>query len=418
MKIAIIGTGISGLAAAYLLSHDHQITVYEKNDYVGGHSRTVDIVTNDGPVAVDTGFIVFNERNYPNLKALFELLEVPVAPSDMSFGVSVGGGWLEYSTRSLQQCFAQKRNLIRPSYLAMLRDIVRFHKLAQESKDISVDVSLGSWIEQHQLGSWFRDYFLLPMGGAIWSLPLEKMLDYPARTFIRFFDNHGLLGINDAPQWYTVQGGARVYVERLKKRFEDRLHVNRGVQTVIRHETAVEVIDEEGTGAFYDQVVFACHSDQALRLLAAPSPAEQKVLGAIKYQDNLMVLHKDIDFMPKRKGAWSSWVYLSNKKKDNSSSMSVSYWMNNLQPLGTSSPVLVTLNPPKMPADEMIYDQTILAHPVFDRAAIAAQSRLNEIQGKDRIWYCGAWQAYGFHEDGLLSAVNMAAQMGVKIPWQ
>jgi len=417
MKLAIIGTGISGMAAAYILSQAHDVTIYEKNDYIGGHSRTVDIKTDQGTIPVDTGFIVFNKRNYPQLTSLFESLEVPVVKSDMSFGVTIADGWLEYSTASLAQCFAQKRNLVRPRYIGMLRDLVRFHKLALQDKDISPDLTLGKWVEKHKLGAWFKDYFLLPMGGAIWSMPVDQMLDYPAKPFIRFFDNHGLLGIDDAPQWYTVQGGARAYVERLTKQFKPNIKMNCAVQNVIRRENQIEVIDSKNMTSYYDQVVFACHSDQVLKQLSSPCPLERQILGSINYQNNLMVLHKDTKFMPKRKSTWSSWVYLSNQKQDTSTSMSVSYWMNNLQPLKTSDPVIVTLNPHQMPSQDLIYDQTVLEHPVFDKAAIDAQSRLDEIQGKDRIWYCGAWQRYGFHEDGLQSAIDMTRKMGVNKPW-
>ena len=267
-----------------------------------------------GPFRLIQGLIVFNKRNYPQLTSLFQSLEVPVVKSDMSFGVTIADAWLEYSTASLGKCFAQKRNFVRPGYIGMLRDLVRFHKLALQDKDISPDLTLGKWVEKHKLGTWFKDYFLLPMGGAIWSMPVDQMLDYPAKPFIRFFDNHGLLGIDDAPQWYTVQGGSRAYVERLTKQFKPNIKVNCAVQSVIRRENQIEVIDSQNMTSYYDQVVFACHSDQALKQLSSPCPLERQILGSINYQNNLMVLHKDIKFMPKRKSAWSSWVYLSNKK--------------------------------------------------------------------------------------------------------
>ena len=417
MKIAIIGTGISGLGAAHILSQKHDITLYEKNDYVGGHSRTVDIKTPDANLCVDTGFIVFNERNYPHLLALFSDLGVPVTKSNMSFGVSINEGWLEYSTSSLMKCFAQKRNTVRPDFLRMLADIVKFHKMAITHQTASSDVSLGDWLEQLNLGPWFRDYFLLPMGGAIWSMPVEKMLSYPASTFIRFFENHGLLGVNDAPQWYTVIGGSRNYVDQISKNFRSRIKLNCAVKQVIRQNDRVDIIDEQNETTSYDQVVFACHSDQALALLCSPTTEEQQILGSINYQQNVVVLHTDSRYMPKRKSAWSSWVYLSNHKNDKSESMSVSYWMNNLQPLETNTPIIVTLNPSEMPRHDLIYDQTILDHPLFNSAAIKAQSSLDLIQGKDRIWYCGAWQGYGFHEDGLSSAVQMTGKMGVLPSW-
>ena len=370
MKIAIIGTGIAGLGAGYIINQNHDVTFYEKNDYIGGHSRTVDITTPDGETSVDTGFIVFNKRNYPHLVSLFEQLDVPIVESDMSFGVSIMEGWLEYSTRSLKQTFAQKRNILRPKFLCMLADILKFHEKSLEYRD--ADITLREMLDKLKLGAWFRDYFLLPMGGAIWSMPVQQMLDYPARTFIRFFDNHGLLGVNDAPQWFTVVGGSRAYVDRLTAPFKDNIKLNCGVLKVIRHETHVEIIDFEHNSTSYDQVVFACHSDQALMLNSSPTPSERQILGSLRYQDNHVVLHSDTSFMPQRKDAWSSWVYLSKKRQDKTSSMCVSYWMNNLQPLGVSTPVIVTLNPPELPKSELIYDQTVLEHPVFDQAAIEA----------------------------------------------
>ena len=417
MKIAIIGSGISGLGAAYLLHPHHKITLYEQNSTLGGHSRTVEIETEDGRTPVDTGFIVFNHRNYPLLTGLFEHLDVPTVKSDMSFGVSINDGWFEYGTKHWSGLFAQKANLLRRDYWHMLRDIIRFNRQAGKYLQAENSLTLGECLDQLGMGEWFRDYYLLAMGGAIWSTPLEQMLAFPAQSFLRFFDNHGLLTVNDQPQWYTVQGGSREYVKRLSASFSDRIRLDCGVTSVTRQEDGVLVEDRQGNSERYDQVIFACHSDQALALLRNPTAQEKAIIGAVRYQRNEAVLHRDVRLMPKRKGAWSSWVYLSERRKDNSNAVSLSYWMNNLQPLATKTPVIVTLNPGIEPEDELVDDRHWFEHPVFDEAAIQAQKKLPTIQGANRIWYCGAWQRNGFHEDGLWSAVNVAKAVGAELPW-
>lgn len=417
MKIAIIGSGISGLATAYLLEPYHDVTVYEKNEYIGGHSRTAYAKTPEGDIPVDTGFIVFNHKNYPHLTALFKQLGVPTAKSDMSFGVSIDNGWLEYGTRKLSDLFAQKKNLLRPAYYKMLSDILRFNKEAYRYLEQETSLTLGELLDEMKMGTWFRDYYLLAMGGAIWSTPVSKMLEFPALTFLRFFDNHGLLTVNDQPQWHTVIGGSKEYVKRLSAPFKERIKLNCGVKSIKRLKKDIQIIDTEGNKSSYDQVVLACHSDQALAMLDKPSKAQKEILGSIRYQPNEMILHRDISFMQKRRNAWSSWVYLSEQQQDQQPQVALSYWMNNLQPLKTNMPVIVTLNPTRQPKAELIDDHYSFEHPVFDEAAIAAQKRIDEIQGVDGIWYCGAWQRYGFHEDGLLSAVNVAKAMGVAIPW-
>lgn len=427
MKIAIIGSGISGLGAAYILNKNHEITVYEKNEYIGGHSRTVFVDVPDGPegsnssggkVPVDTGFIVFNYKNYPLLTSLFKHLDVPIAESDMSFGVSINNGWLEYGTQTIENVLAQKANLIRLQYWLMIWDVTRFNKRAYAYLDRDENITLGQCLNELRMGQWFRDYFLLAMGGAIWSTPLEQMLDFPARSFIRFFANHGLLSTNGQPQWYTVKGGSREYIKRLTQSFANRIRLNTGVASVRRTTDQVIVKDCRGAEETYDHVIFACHSDQAASLLSNPTQQEQDIIGAIKYQPNKMVLHSDTNFMPKRKKAWSSWVYLSEQGKDKSTNVSLSYWMNNLQPLNTSHPIIVTLNPGREPDPEVTHDTYTFEHPVFSPEAIRAQNRIDEIQGKDRVWYCGAWQGYGFHEDGLMSAVKLCQKMGEQLPWK
>lgn len=418
MKIAIIGSGISGNSIAYLLNKDHDITIYEKNDYIGGHSRTVSVKTPDGTIPVDTGFIVYNERNYPHLTGLFKHLGVHTTKSDMSFSVSINNGWLEYGTyKKLRGLFAQKRNLLRPAYWKFLLDILKFNKTAHKYLEKETTLTLGELLDEMKLGSWFRDYYLLAMGAAIWSTPAQKMLDFPARTFLRFFDNHGLLTINDHPQWHTVTGGSQEYVKKITTPFKDRIKLNCTVTRVIREPESVSVEDTQGNTQLYDNIIFACHSDQALKLLSNPTKDEKEIIGNIKYQPNEMILHTDLSFMQKRKNAWSSWVYLSEEKKDTSKGVSLSYWMNNLQPLKTNTPIIVTLNPSKEPDPKLIKNRYTFSHPVFDEPAIQAQNRIPEIQGTDRIYYCGAWQRYGFHEDGLLSAVNVAKYFGITPPW-
>jgi predicted NAD/FAD-binding protein len=418
VKIAIIGSGISGLSAAYLLQPTHEITVYEKNSYIGGHARTVDVQLDGQKIPVDTGFIVFNERNYPLLTGLFRHLQVPVEKSDMSFGVNINHGWLEYSTQSAASVFAQRRNLTRPAFWMMIRDIFRFNCKARRYLETNSDVTLGQCLDELGMSEWFRDYYLLAMGGAIWSTPVEQMLSFPARTFIRFFDNHGLLTIADQPQWYTVRGGSREYIKRLTADFAQHIHLNCGVERVERTSKGVCVTDEHGHSALYDQVIFASHADQTLRMLTNASEEEKAVLGAFSYQPNSTVLHRDTSFMPQRRNAWASWVYLSESSEDKQKSMCLSYWMNNLQPLSTQTPMIVTLNTRRAPDAALVDDQHDFEHPLFDTAAIDAQEKVSLIQGKDRIWYCGAWQRYGFHEDGLMSAVAVAEQLGATVPWK
>jgi predicted NAD/FAD-binding protein len=417
MKIAVIGSGISGLSAAYLLDGQHDITVYEKNSYLGGHSRTINIDLLGGPFAVDTGFIVFNYRNYPHLAGLFQKLDVPVMPSDMSFAASIDGGWLEYGTQTVASLFCQPANSLRPAYWKMIANILRFNRHAVRYVERHPDATLGRCLDDLGLGEWFRDYYLLAIGGAIWSTSIKDMLEFPAITFVRFFENHGLLSINDQPQWYTVKGGSREYVRRLTAEFASKIRLSAPVKRVERRDDAVLVHEQNGTMERYDQVIFACHSDQALAMLQQPTAQEQTLLGSCRYQTNHIIVHSDSSYMPKRRGAWASWVYQCNGRRDSSPSISLTYWMNRLQSIPTEQPVLVTLNANTEPEPSLIHDRYVFEHPVFDLGAINAQKQIGMIQGTDRIWYCGAWQRYGFHEDGILSAVNVAAKLGVSPSW-
>lgn len=412
MKIAIIGTGISGLGAAYLLHGAHDITLYEKADYVGGHSRTLDV----HGTPVDTGFIVFNKRNYPNLLGLFEHAGVAYEKSDMSFAASIADGWLEYGTKDLKSVFAQKKNVLRPAFWRMIADVFRFQKQALRYLDAGPEVTLGHCLDTLKMGDWFRRYFILAMGGAIWSCPLPQMLQFPARTFVRFFHNHGLLTVNDQPQWYTVTGGSRAYVKKITAAFEDRIRLKDGVKSVTPEGNDL-VVESQSGAARYDQVIFACHADQALALLKNPSAAQKELLGRVRYQPNHVILHGDTSFMPQNRAAWASWVYLSENREDKNSAVSLSYWMNNLQNLHDVPPIIVTLNPARRPSADKIYNQHVFEHPVFDAGAIETQSQLDNIQGAHNMWFCGAWTRYGFHEDGLSSGVAIAKKLGAHVPW-
>jgi len=418
MKIAVIGTGISGMSAAYFLSQKHEVSVFEKEGYVGGHSRTLTFQEDSKEISVDTGFIVFNHKNYPNLLALFRHLEVPTIKSNMSFGVSINNAWLEYGTMKLSNLFSQKRNFLRPSYYKMLQDVLKFNKKALPYIDSQAEKTIGDLIEDLKLGNWFKNYYLLPMSGAIWSTPVEDMLNFPAETLIRFFHNHGLLTVDEQPQWFTVKGGSREYVNRLTSKIKKNIQTNLAVNSVTRDKNSATITDSNGDKHQFDAVIFACHSDQALALIAKPSKEEKSVLGRIQYKPNSVILHQDSSFMPKRKSAWSSWVYLSNSNKDKTNKMSLTYWMNSLQSLQSKKPVLVTLNPSVKPKEELIINEHIFDHPQFNQDAIAAQKDIPLIQGVDKFWFCGAWQKYGFHEDGLSSAINVVKDFGVKLPWE
>ena len=405
------------MGAAYLLNNaGHDIAVYEKNHYIGGHSRTMEVEMEGRKIPVDTGFIVFNYRNYPELTGMFKHLDVKVEKSDMSFGASIKNGWFEYGTQKVSAIFTQKHNIFRLQFWKMMRDIFKFN--ANAKKYINSNITLGECLTELKLGEWFKNYYLLAMGGAIWSTPTNGMLDFPARSFIRFFDNHGLITINDQPQWYTVTGGSREYVKKLTASFKDKILLNCGAEKVIRENNKVTVIDTNGNKAEFDQIVFACHSDQVIKLLQNPTQEEKDIIGAVKYQPNKAVLHCDESFMPKRKGAWASWVYLSDNEKDNRPQVSLSYWMNRLQNIKSEKPIIVTLNPSRMPEKSKIFDEHIFEHPVFDEPAIAAQENIDRIQGANNSWYCGAYLKYGFHEDGFASGVRVAEKLGAKIPWR
>ena len=415
MKIAVVGSGISGLASAWLLSQQHQVTLFEAGDYIGGHTHTVDIEVEGVSFPVDTGFLVFNDRTYPHLTAMFRALEVGTVASDMSFAVSLSDPDLEWAGSSLTTLFAQKRNLARPGFWRMLQDTLRFNRATAGALP---EVTLGAYLTREGYSAEFRDWYLLPMGAAIWSCPTQAMLDYPLTTFVRFARNHGLLQITDRPQWHTVRGGGRQYVKRIVNELTD-VRLATPVRSVLRDVDGVWLGLPGGDCERFDEVVLACHSDQALALLgSAASVAERRILGAIRYQSNRAVLHTDASLLPRDPRVWSAWNYMTGTRHDRPQSVSVSYLINHLQPLPVSTPVIVSLNPHIEPDPAKVIGDYDYDHPLFDQAAIDAQAQLAAIQGVERLWFCGAWGGYGFHEDGLASALAVANRLGCRAPWQ
>ena len=421
MKIAIVGSGISGLAVAHALKGQAALTLFEAGDYFGGHTHTVDVTLPDAsgrPVTqgVDTGFLVYNERTYPQLIALFAELGVETVKSDMSFSVQVpeagNGRALEWSGSNLASLFAQKRNLLSPRFLGMLADLLRFNalctRIARQGIDAELMQPLGGFLARHRFGSAFRDWYFLPMLGCIWSCPTDQMLQFPVATMIRFCHNHGLIQITNRPQWHTVAGGARHYVEQILAGIADK-RLNSPVRLIERDAAGVRIVTDRGAERF-DQVVLATHSDQALALLRQPSAQERELLGAIRYQPNRAVLHTDVSVLPQRKRAWAAWNY--ERAADDgreSARVCLHYWLNLLQPLPFAQDVMVSLNPVRAIDPARIVGEYDYAHPVFDLAAIRAQQRLGELQGQRHSWFCGAWTGYGFHEDGLKSGLAVAA---------
>jgi predicted NAD/FAD-binding protein len=420
-NIAVIGTGISGMSAAWLLSQRHNVTVYECEGRIGGHSNTVTVESPNGPIAVDTGFIVYNEETYPNLTALLEYLRVPTQPSDMSFAVSLANGDLEYSGNNLSGLFAEKRNLFRPRFWSMLRDLQRFYREAP--RDLAAleqfHTTLGDYLDAGDYGSAFRQDHLLPLAAAIWSAPTSTILNYPAASFIRFQDSHGLLKLRNRPQWRTVLGGSRAYVGRLTQSFADRISVSTAVTAMHRGGDGVSIRDRHGRIETFDDVVIATHADQALALLDDPTAQERRLLGAFHYSRNVAILHSDAALMPKRRAVWSSWNHIGPDGDDDNDRAcpTVTYWMNLLQNIPRETPLFVTLNPRRAPHHEL--HREVYEHPLFDSAAITAQRHLWSIQGHRNTWFCGAYFGAGFHEDGLQAGLAVAEAVGgVRRPWR
>ncbi|KIC25483.1 MULTISPECIES: NAD(P)/FAD-dependent oxidoreductase [unclassified Leisingera] len=413
-KIAIVGGGISGLSAAYYLSERHDVTLFEAAPRLGGHARTV-LAGKNGDQPVDTGFIVFNYATYPYLTRLFRELDVPVIKSEMSFCASIDDGRLEYGLNNLRMLAAQKLNLVRPQFHKMVADIVRFGKRA-EAAATDDNKTIGELVEELGLGSWFRNHYLMPMCGAIWSTPATDVDAFPAKSLVRFFRNHALLAGTGKHQWWTVKGGSIEYVRRLEAALVARgceIRTGSPVEQVTRQAGCVSVQAQGADPRLFDDIILACHSDQALSILGADAtPAEAAALGAIRYQPNTAVLHCDSGQMPKRRSCWSSWAYRSQD-----GGVGVTYWMNRLQSIPESDPLFVTLNPTRPIPAGKVYDTVEFSHPVFDKAALRAQRQIRTIQGQNNTWFAGAYNRHGFHEDGIASAMRIVRIMNSLTPY-
>ncbi len=411
-RIAIVGTGISGLVVAHRLRHDHDVTLFEANDYVGGHTNTLDVELEGRQWAVDTGFIVFNDWTYPNFIALMDELGVASQPSDMSFSVHCHRTGLEYCGSSVDQLFAQRRNLVSPGFYRMIRDILRFNRESRALLDGDDEqVSLGEYLDRGGYSRRFIEHYIVPMGAAIWSADPAMMYRFPARYFVEFFDNHGMLSVRNRPQWRVVRGGSREYVRRLIAPFEDRIRLGTGVAAVIRHPDRVDIVTRGGQKERFDAVFLACHSDQALAMLERPTSSERAVLGSIPYQENVAVLHTDENLLPVRRKAWSAWNY--HIPADSTDRVALTYNMNILQSLGARAQFCVTLNREEAIRPDRILRRIVYHHPVFTPEGVRAQRRHSEINGGNRTFYCGAYWGFGFHEDGVksgLAAIDAFAQ--------
>ncbi|MFQ6546723.1 NAD(P)/FAD-dependent oxidoreductase [Aestuariibius sp. 2305UL40-4] len=402
-RVAVIGGGISGMGAAHFLGADREVVLFEGRQRLGGHARTKVV----DETAVDTGFIVFNYPNYPHLAALFDHFGVPIAESDMSFGASFEGGRLQFGLKDVGAVFAQKKNAFDPRFWRMIRDILRFNRNALAAS-ADAELTIRNLLQKLRTGDYFRDRYLLPLTGAIWSTPLDKILDFPAHAMLRFMENHALLATSGQHQWYTVKGGSVEYVRRLETELTRQgvdLRIAAPVQAVKRETGGVLVKAQGAEWEQFDDVVFAVHSDDALRMIEDPSEHEQASLGDIRYQPNHVVLHSDASVMPGLKKVWSSWTYVETSRSDES--IDLTYWMNSLQPLPKERDFFVTLNSQQPIREELTHDETILRHPVYDLPALAAQGRIAERNGEKRTWFCGAWMKNGFHEDGLSSAIDV-----------
>jgi predicted NAD/FAD-binding protein len=417
--IAVIGSGISGLSAAWLLSKRHRVTLIEADHRPGGHSNTVDCEVDGRDVSVDTGFIVYNPPAYPNLTALFDHLEVPTAPSNMSFAVSMGNGAYEYSGGNVAQLIGNASNLLSPGHWRLIADIPRFFRTSMARlQNLDENTTIAEFLEAEGYSAYFMDRHLLPMAGAIWSAAPGDMRHYPAKAFLKFFNNHGLLKLANRPLWRTVRGGSREYVARLIRdgQFETRLRTP--IVSITRSATGVTLRCARGEEQVFDDVVIAAHADQTLSMLKDASPEERRILSNFRYSRNRAILHRDERLMPKRRRLWSSWNYLSEGPKASSAASAVTYWMNALQPLTVKTPLFVSLNPLREPDSKQVIEEFDYAHPVFDPAAMAAQRDLWSLQGVRRTWFCGAYFGAGFHEDGIQAGLAVAEDLGgVRRPW-
>ncbi len=413
-KIAIIGTGVSGLTCGHLLHKHYDVTLFEKNDYIGGHTATVDVEHSGINYAIDTGFIVFNDRTYPYFEKLLKRIGVKRKPTQMSFSVHNEATGFEYNGHTFSSLFAQRRNIVRPKFWRLLYDIVRFNKLckALHAKGHYTEQSLGQLLQQHRFNDFFKYHYILPMGAAIWSTSIKEMENVGVEFFVKFFFNHGLLDITNRPQWYVIPGGSREYIKPLIAGFADKIQLNTDIKSVTRDEQGATITFVDGQQALFDKVIFACHSDQALALLGDACEQENKVLGAIPYTENSVVLHTDVSLLPDRKAAWASWNYLLNNNTDKAAV--VTYQMNILQGIESDTQFCVTLNHLEGINQSKILREFTYHHPVFNQQSIAAQQQKHTVDGQNNTYFCGAYWYNGFHEDGVRSAVDVAKQLGVE----
>jgi uncharacterized protein len=424
MRVAVIGTGIAGNAAAYALAHaDHinKLVVYERDLRPGGHSATVDVHYDGETIAVDTGFIVYNEENYPLLTRLFDHLDVKTKLSDMGFSFSLDGGkreWAGLTSGYVNAFFAQRRSLASPRHWKMLFEMSRFTKVCEKalSEQTLGRKTLGEFLAEYRFSRGFCDDYIIPMASAIWSTPLKSILDFPAASFVHFFDNHRLLSWN-RPLWRTVDGGSRRYVEAMLQSFRKMIRLGTAVADVSRTGNKVRVTDASGHEEEFDHVIMACHSDQSLAMLSDATEAERSILEAVQYRPNAVYLHRDTRLMPRRKNAWAAWNFLKDSADGGQGDVTLTYWMNKLQGIDPAKPLFVTLNPKEAPADELTFARFSYEHPQYDQAAMDAQKRLNAVQGRGHVWFAGAWTGFGFHEDGLRSGLAVAEALGAVAPW-
>ena len=414
MKIGVIGSGVSGLVSALTLQERFEVSLFEKNSKLGGHSNTVTIEQEDKKYSVETGFIVLNDKNYPIFTSLLKHLNIGVNNSSMSFSVSVDKGQFEYSS-SYIGLLGQTKNIIDPKYWGMLRDINYFYTNAlKDVKDCPDNETLGQFLKRFNYSNKFIDYHLVPMTASIWSCPTKSILNFPIKSLLVFFENHKLLNIYNRPKWSTVDKGSREYVKKIQSLLKGKIYTNAKVNKISKSKEGIRVHYQDGIKTF-DKVILACHADQSSEILIENFSEEANLLKDFKYQKNTSILHSDINFMPKRKSVWSSWNYIT--ETGNSGNLSITYWMNELQGINSSKPILLSLNPKILPNPDLIYGQYSYSHPILDNNAINIQKKLSSIQGKNNLWFCGAWTGFGFHEDGVKSAVEIANSHNIDLPW-